>query len=179
MSLAANLDWPLHQLDVKNAFLNGDLAEEVYMNIPPGFETQATVNKVCKLRRSLYGLKQSPRAWFNKFTRVIKQYGYSQCQTYHTLFVKHSPERRVAILIVYVDDIILTGDYEQEINILKDLLAKEFEIKDLGSLKYFLGIEIARSKAGILLSKEVFYGSFKRNRNARMQASRYSHGLDY
>ena len=61
-SLAANLDWPLHQPDVKNAFLNGDLAEEVYMEIPLGFETQTTRNKVCKLRRSLYGLKQSPRA---------------------------------------------------------------------------------------------------------------------
>lgn len=79
LSLAANLDWPLHQLDVKNAFLNGDLAEEVYMEIPPGFETQTTRNKVCKLRRSLYGLKQSPRAWFERFTKVVKKHGYSQC----------------------------------------------------------------------------------------------------
>ena len=69
LSLASNLDWPLYQLDVKNAFLNGVLKEEVYMEISPGFSTQNNASKVCKLRKSLYGLKQSPRAWFNGFTR--------------------------------------------------------------------------------------------------------------
>ncbi|RVX23033.1 Retrovirus-related Pol polyprotein from transposon TNT 1-94 [Vitis vinifera] len=76
LSLAANLDWSLHQLDVKNAFLNGDLEEEVYMDIPAGLETTSNFNKVCKLRKSLYGLKQSPRAWFERFTKVVKGYGF-------------------------------------------------------------------------------------------------------
>ena len=76
LSLAANLDWSLYQLDVKNAFLNGDLEEEVYTDIPAGLETTLNFNKVCRLRKSLYGLKQSPRAWFERFTKVVKGYGF-------------------------------------------------------------------------------------------------------
>ncbi|RVW20625.1 Retrovirus-related Pol polyprotein from transposon TNT 1-94 [Vitis vinifera] len=156
LSLAANLDWSLHQLDVKNAFLNGDLEEEVYMDIPAGLETTSNFNKVCRLRKSLYGLKQSPRAWFERFTKVVKGYGFVQCQSDHTLFVKHFPEGKLAIIIVYVDDIILTGDHEEKIDLLKKLLTKEFEIKDLGNLKYFLGMEIARSKKGIAVSQRKY-----------------------
>ncbi|KAI9162582.1 hypothetical protein LWI28_028704 [Acer negundo] len=156
LSLAANLDWPLHQLDVKNAFLNGDLEEEVYMEVPPGLETYSKTNLVCKLKKSLYGLKQSPRAWFERFTKAVKRYGYSQCQTDHTLFVKHETAGKMAILIVYVDDIILTGNYDEEIQRLKVFLAKEFEIKDLGNLKYFLGMEVARSKKGIVVSQRKY-----------------------
>ena len=77
LSLAANLDWPFYQFDVKNAFLNGDLTEEVYMDIPPGFETHATMNKVWKLKKSLYGLKQFPKAWFDIFNKPIRKYRYS------------------------------------------------------------------------------------------------------
>lgn len=80
LSLAANLDLPLFQLDVKNAFLNGDLEEEVYMMIPPGFNTSTNQDKVCKLKKSMYGLKQSPRAWFGKFARVLKRNNYLQSQ---------------------------------------------------------------------------------------------------
>ncbi|RVW61892.1 Retrovirus-related Pol polyprotein from transposon TNT 1-94 [Vitis vinifera] len=156
LSLAANLDWSLHQLDVKNAFLNGDLEEEVYMDIPAGLETTSNFNKVCRLRKSLYGLKQSPRAWFERFTKVVKGYGFVQCQSDHTLFVKHFPEGKLTIIIVYVDDIILTGDHEEKIDLLKKLLTKEFEIKDLGNLKYFLGMEIARSKKGIAVSQRKY-----------------------
>ncbi|RVW52356.1 Retrovirus-related Pol polyprotein from transposon RE2 [Vitis vinifera] len=151
LSLAANLDWSLHQLDVKNAFLNGDLEEEVYMDIPVGLETTSNFNKVCRLRKSLYGLKQSPRAWFERFTKVVKGYGFVQCQSDHTLFVKQFP-----VIIVYVDDIILIGDHEEKIDLLKKLLTKEFEIKDLGNLKYFLGMEIARSKKGIAVSQRKY-----------------------
>ena len=77
-------------MDVKNAFLNGNLEEEVFMEIPPGFEKQLGSKKVCKLVKSLYGLKQSPRAWFERFGRVVKGFGYSQSQGDHTLFLKHS-----------------------------------------------------------------------------------------
>ncbi|CAL5395906.1 unnamed protein product [Camellia sinensis] len=152
----ANLDWTLHQLDVKNAFLNGDLEEEVYMDIPAGLETTLNSNKVCRLQKSLYGLKQSPRAWFERFTKAVKGYGFVQCQSDHTLFVKHSLGGKLAIIIVYVDDIILTGDHEEEIGLLKKFLTKEFEIKDLGNLKYFLGMEIARSKKGIAVSQRKY-----------------------
>ncbi|KAH9678967.1 retrovirus-related pol polyprotein from transposon RE1 [Citrus sinensis] len=108
LSLIANFNWSLHQLDIKNAFLNGDLEEEVYMEVPPGIESSHTKSKVCKLLKSLYGVKQSPRAWFVRFAKFVTKCGYIQCQSDHTLFVKFSTEKKIAVLIVYVDDIILT-----------------------------------------------------------------------
>jgi len=89
ISCAANFGWPLHQLDVKNAFLHGDLQEEVYMEISPGFSNEQTLGKVCKLKKSLYGLKQSPRAWFDRFRRAVCDMGYSQCNGDHTVFYRH------------------------------------------------------------------------------------------
>ncbi|CAN1152027.1 Retrovirus-related Pol polyprotein from transposon TNT 1-94, partial [Linum perenne] len=153
LSLAVNLDWDLSQLDVKNAFLNGELTEEVFMSPPPGMDVG---RKVCKLKKALYGLKQSPRAWFERFTKAVISGGYYQCQSDHTLFVKHSKSGKLAILIVYVDDIIITGDDTEEIRRLKLTLANEFDLKDLGELKYFLGMEVARSKHGIALSQRKY-----------------------
>ena len=114
LSLAVNLNWPLLQLDVKNAFLNGELEEEVYMEIPPGFNSGCSIDKVCRLRKSLYGLKQSPRAWFGRFTKAVLQHGYKQAHADHTLFYKRQ-STGITILIVYVDDIVLTGDDVLEI----------------------------------------------------------------
>ncbi|KAL0553893.1 hypothetical protein IC582_007797 [Cucumis melo] len=155
LSVAVNKDWPLYQLDVKNAFLNGDLVEEVYMSLLPGFEAQFG-QQVCKLHKSLYGLKQSPREWFDRFTTFVKSQGYSQGHSDHTLFTKASKTGKIAILIVYVDDIVLTGDDQTEISQLKQRMGDEFEIKDLGNLKYFLGMEVARSKEGISVSQRKY-----------------------
>ncbi|RVW82043.1 Retrovirus-related Pol polyprotein from transposon TNT 1-94 [Vitis vinifera] len=113
LSLAAHYNWQLLQYDVKNAFLHGDLDEEIYMNIPPGFE-ENTGNKVCKLKKALYGLKQSPRAWFGRFAKVMKESRYKQSQGDHTLFIKHSATGGVTALLGYVDDIIVTGNDERE-----------------------------------------------------------------
>ena len=150
--ITVNRDWPLHVLDIKNAFLNCDL-EEVYIEIPSGLEIETNIGKVCRLKKSLYGLKQSPRTWFDRFTKAVKRFGYSQCQSNHTLFAKHTVEGRTVIIIVYVDDIILIGDHLEEISKLKSFLAHEFEIKDGGNLKYFFGMEIARSKMGTAVSQ--------------------------
>lgn len=152
LSLATNLDWSLHQLDVKNVFLNGDLKEELYMEILQGLEDYTNVNKVCKLKKFLYGLKRSPRAWFNRFTKALRRLGYAKCQVDHTLFIKHLTHEKASILIVYVDDIVITSDDEGETQRLKQYLAKGFEIKDLGSLQYFLGMEMAWSRRGISVS---------------------------
>lgn len=156
ISLPVHSDWNLYQLDVKNAFLNGELEKEVFMDLPPGFEGNHGISKVCKLHKSLYGLKQSPRAWFERFGNVIKGDGYSQSQIDHTMFYKHSIEGKLAVLIVYEDDIILTGDDLVEICKLKKVLACDFEIKDLGNLKYFWGMEFARSKDGIAVSQRKY-----------------------
>lgn len=155
LSLAVNLDWPLHQLDVKNAFLHGHLKEEIYMDIPLGYMPNYETKVVCKLQRSLYGLKQSPRAWFGRLNLAMKKYGFQQSNADHTLFLKHR-QGKVTTLIVYVDDMIITGDDSEEIAKLQKQLATEFEMKNLGGLKYFLGIEVARSKKGIFLSQRKY-----------------------
>ena len=110
LSLTVHFNWPLHQLDVKNAFLDGNLEEEVFMDLPPSFKEKLGKEKVYRLKKSLYGLKQSPRSWFEIFGKVIKFQGYIQSQADHTMFYKHSREGKIVVLIVYVDDIILTSD---------------------------------------------------------------------
>ncbi|RVW81800.1 Retrovirus-related Pol polyprotein from transposon RE1 [Vitis vinifera] len=127
---------PLESLeyDVKNAFFHGDLDEEIYMNIPPGFEGN-TSNNMCKLKKAICGLKQSLRAWFGRFAKVMKESGYKQSQGDHTLFIKHSAAGGVIVLLVYVDDIIVTGNDEREKHEVKQRLATKFEIKELGKLK--------------------------------------------
>ena len=107
LSLAAHYNWQLMQYDVENAFLHGDLDEEIYMNIPLGFEGN-TSNKVCKLKKTLYELKQYPRVWFGRFSKVMKESGYKQSKDDHTFFIKHSAAEGVTALLVYVDDIIVT-----------------------------------------------------------------------
>jgi hypothetical protein len=155
LSLAANKDWPLLQFDVKNAFLHGDLKEDVYMDPPPGISEYEGSTQVCKLRKALYGLKQSPRAWFGRFTQVMKKFGYTQSNSDHTLFIKHKMGKLTA-LIIYVDDMVVTGDDAEEIHCLQHHLASEFEMKNLGDLKYFLKIEVARSKHGIFISQRKY-----------------------
>jgi Reverse transcriptase (RNA-dependent DNA polymerase) len=157
LSLAVNLDWPLHQFDVKNAFLHGNLKEEIYMDIPPGYHCHKAEKKVCKLERSLYGLKQSPREWFGRFCTAMKGYGYTQSNSDHTLFYKQNQNQgKIAVLIIYVDDMIIRGDDHKEIQTLEIRLSKEFEMKNLGGLRYFLGIEVARNKETIFLSQRKY-----------------------
>ncbi|KAB2611146.1 hypothetical protein D8674_019178 [Pyrus ussuriensis x Pyrus communis] len=113
------------------------LEEEVYMDFPPGYEVPNGGGKVCKLRKALNGLKQSPRAWFGRFTQVMKSYGYKQGNADHTLFIKRMGGK-VTLLIIYVDDMVVTGDDTEEIKRLQSYLSSEFEMKDPGGLKYLL-----------------------------------------
>ncbi|WJZ80856.1 hypothetical protein VitviT2T_000733 [Vitis vinifera] len=111
--------------------------------------------KVCKLKKSLYGLKQSPRAWFGRFTKSMRAFGYRQSNSDHTLFLKKQ-HGKITALIVYVDDMIVTGNDPEEIKALQNYLSREFEMKDLGPLKYFIGIEVSRSSEGIFLSQRKY-----------------------
>jgi Reverse transcriptase (RNA-dependent DNA polymerase) len=120
---------------------------EDVMEIPPGFANEQLKDKVCCLKRSLYGLKQSPRAWFDRFSMAMKKFGYQQSNADHTMFIQRKGEK-ICILVVYMDDIVLTGNDLMEMKRLKASLAKEFEMKDLGELRYFFDIEVARSKKG-------------------------------
>ena len=125
ISLAANLDWPLFQLDVKNAFLNGNLKEEAYMEQSPGFVAQAESGKVCRLHKAIYSLKQSPRAWFGKFSEVVLKFGLRHCHSDHSMF-SHTSDKGKILLIVYVKNIIITGNDKQGIDDLKRYLQNSF-----------------------------------------------------
>ena len=111
--------------------------------------------KVCKLKKSLYRLKQSPRAWFGRFTKSMRSSGYHQSNSDHTLFLKKQ-HGKITALIVYVDDMVVTGNDPDERKALQSYLSSEFEMKDLGHLKYFLGIEVSRFDKGILLSQRKY-----------------------
>ena len=156
LSMAAMCSWPLFQLDIKNAFLHGDLAEEVYMEQPPGFVAQGESGLVCRLRRSLYGLKQSPRAWFGRFSSVVQEFGMLRSTADHSVFYHHNSSGQCIYLVVYVDDIVITGNDQDGIQKLKQHLFTHFQTKDLGKLKYFLGIEIAQSSSGVVLSQRKY-----------------------
>jgi hypothetical protein len=108
LSLALSRSWPIHQLDVKNAFLHGNLSETVYCSQPTGFEDSAHPDYVCRLNRSLYGLKQAPRAWYSRFASYIIQLGFVEAKTDTSLFVYHQGTD-TAYLLLYVDDIVLTA----------------------------------------------------------------------
>jgi len=114
LSVAAHFGWEMHQFDVKNAFLHGRLEEEVYIEIPLGYGAINEGNKVCRLKKTLYGLKQSPCAWFGRFTQAMISLGYRQSQGDHILFIKHSQNGKLTLLLVYIDDMIVTCDDEIE-----------------------------------------------------------------
>ncbi|TQE01264.1 hypothetical protein C1H46_013171 [Malus baccata] len=153
LALAAQFQWSLRQLDVKNAFLHGDLHEEVYMSQPQGFESSVhPSNYVCRLHKSLYGLKQAPRAWNEKFTSFLPGLGFKASLADPSLFVQHTSLGTV-VLLLYVDDIILTGSSSQLIDGVIQALAKEFDLKDLGQLHYFLGLQITYQPQGLFVSQ--------------------------
>ncbi|KAG7588044.1 GAG-pre-integrase domain [Arabidopsis suecica] len=155
LSLATNLSWDLWQMDVKNAFLQGELEDDVYMTPPPGLEDSIDPGKVWRLRKAIYGLKQSPRAWYHKLSRTLKDHGFKKSESDHTLFTLQSSQGIVVVLI-YVDDLIISGDNKEGINSTKSFLKSTFDIKDLGELKYFLGIEVCRSPEGLFLSQRKY-----------------------
>ncbi|XP_031267559.1 uncharacterized protein LOC116125995 [Pistacia vera] len=141
-------------MDVHNAFLHDDLHKEIYMDIPPGLQRQKE-NIVCLLQKSLHGLKQASRQWNEKFTKALTSNGFLQSEHDYAFFLKRKGNSFIA-LIIYIDDILITGNDEVAIKSLKEHLNKHFHIKDLGEPKYFLGIEIARSHIGISLSQRKY-----------------------
>eukprot|EP00253_Pinus_taeda_P004620 PITA_04620 len=154
LSLAASLKWEVHQMDVKYTFLHGDLHEEIYMEQPIGL-IQTDSSLVCRLKKSLYGLKQAPRAWYAKMDSFLLESGFSRCYSDNTVYTKKVGNSLI-ILVLYVDDLILTGSDPNLINHVKSSLKKKFEMTDLGHLHYFLGLQVLQSKEGISLSQSKY-----------------------
>lgn len=140
LALAVNNDLQLHQMDVTSAFLNGELQEEVYMQQPDCFIEKGLENKVCKLKKSIYGLKQAPRCWNASLHETLKRMGFNQLPCDPCMYQK--TEGELFIIAVYVDDIILGCKSSKLLNDVKKSLSQQYEMKDLGSLKYFLGVNI-------------------------------------
>ncbi|WVZ53816.1 hypothetical protein U9M48_004708 [Paspalum notatum var. saurae] len=153
LSIAVTRGWSLRQLDVQNAFLRGVLEEEVYMRQPPGYEDPRTPDYVCKLDKALYGLKQAPRAWYSRLSQSLQELGFVPSKADTSLFFFNQGNLSVFIL-VYVDGIIVASSSQQATAGLLKNLEKDFALKDLGDLHYFLGIEVKRSDGKLLLSQE-------------------------
>ncbi|CAJ2639359.1 unnamed protein product [Trifolium pratense] len=157
LSIVASEDLYLEQLDVKTAFLHGDLVEEIYMHQPEGFLEEGKENMVCRLKKSLYGLKQAPRQWYMKFESVMHKEGFNKCNADHCCFFKRY-KSSYNILLLYVDDMLVAGSDMDEIRNLKLQLSKEFDMKDLGPAKKILGMQITRDKQrGVLQLSQAEY----------------------
>jgi len=150
ITMAITKGWSLHQLDVKNVFLHGYLQEEMYMEQPLGYVDQTHPNLVCKLKKTLYSLKQALRTWSDKIGQYLVTSGFQTSNVDFSLYVKNI-DYGIVVIIIYVDDLIIIGDSDANIFDLKKLLKQKFEMKVLGKLYYFLDIEVIQSPKGIWL----------------------------
>jgi histone deacetylase 1/2 len=152
LSIAMSRGWTLRQLDVQNAFLHGILHEEVYMDQPPGYVSQLHPRYVCKLDKAIYGLKQAPRAWYARLCAQLVALGFAPSKADTSLFFYNKGKHSIYVL-VYVDDIIVASSSQDAVSALLADLQREFALKDLGDLHYFLGIEVKRSNGALILSQ--------------------------
>ncbi|XP_039137235.1 uncharacterized protein LOC120274764 [Dioscorea cayenensis subsp. rotundata] len=156
IALAAHKNWAIFQLDIKSAFLNGEIEEEVYVEQPKGYVIQGKEQMVYKLHKALYGLKQAPRAWYGKFDAYLQQQGFKRSMTEHTLYTKVGEKEEMIIVCIYVDDVIYMSPSLEMMNRFKDDMKRNFEMTDLGLLSYFLGLEIKQDTLGIHVSQKKY-----------------------
>jgi hypothetical protein len=151
ITIIAKMKWKLHQMDMKNAFLNGVIEEEVYIEQPQGFEVEDRKTHVCKLKKAMYGLKQAPRSWYGRIDIFLTSLGFTKSKVDSNLYFKVMNDESV-IFLLYVDDLFLTGE-ENLITECKKKLVAEFEMKYLGLMHYFLGLEVWHSPERIFLNQ--------------------------
>ena len=156
LATAAQNKWEVYQLDVKSAFLQGELKEEVYVQQPTGFEKKGEEEKVYKLNKALYGLKQAPRAWYSSIESYFVREGFERCASEHTLFTKEKEGGKILIVSLYVDDLIYTGNNKSICEEFKMSMMHEFDMSDLGKMSYFLGIEIIQNSKGIFMCQRKY-----------------------
>jgi hypothetical protein len=155
IALAAHEGWEVHHMDVKSAFLNGDLQEEVYVEQPAGFVIAGKEHKVLKLHKALYGLHQAPRAWNSKLDGTLVSLGFRRSLSEHAIYVRPNGGTQL-VVGVYVDDLVITGASCDDIKLFKKEMAAAFKMSDLGLLHYYLGIEVKQGADGISLSQGAY-----------------------
>ncbi|KAL2635925.1 hypothetical protein R1flu_007404 [Riccia fluitans] len=141
MALAAKHDWEVEQMDVDTAFLNGELQEEIYMKQPPGFVVEGLEDKVCRLRKAIYGLKQASRAWYTKFDACLQRLGFIESSADENVYIRKGTHS-ILIVLLYVDDMLIVGNNMHLITQLKGQLGNLFKMKDLGAVQSFLAIKV-------------------------------------
>jgi hypothetical protein len=155
LALAASEGWPVHHMDVKSAFLNGELREEVYVAQPPGFVVAGKEQKVLHLIKVLYGLRQAPRAWYAKLDASLASLGFQRSDSEHAVYTRGKGAHRL-IVGVYVDDLVITGGDITELKQFKEEMKSTFQMSDLGLLHYYLGLEVNQTTAGITISQGAY-----------------------
>jgi len=153
ISLTTKHKWKLHQLDVKFAFLNGELKEEIYLVQPPSFVKKGQEYLVCKLHKALYGLKQAPRSWYEKFDSFFIQHGFHRSLNDPNLYTKINKQRQIILISLYVDDMIIIGNENNLIKEINHQMSQVFEMKDLGDLHYCLGLEVWKESGQTFLTQ--------------------------
>ena len=155
LALAANGDWEVHHMDVKSAFLNGDLQEQVYVHPPPGFTDACQSGKVLRLNKALYGLKQAPRAWNARLDQELKTLGFQRSIVEHAVY-KRGTGDSLLLVGVYVDDLIICGPNNLKIAEFKEQMKNTFSMSDLGLLSYYLGMEVKQEKHHITICQKAY-----------------------
>ena len=156
LPLAAQKGWSIYHMDVKSAFLHGMLQEDMYLQQPQGYVRKNNEHKVYKLQKAIYGLKQALRAWYSRIEAYFTKEGFVRSKTEHTLFVKEQGKEKVLYVNIYVDDLVFIGNDEQLMEEFKTSMKAEFEMTDLGKMRYFLGIEVIQNSAGIHISQKKY-----------------------
>ncbi|KAK0577924.1 hypothetical protein LWI29_002417 [Acer saccharum] len=154
ISLATQNKWKIYHIDVKSAFLNGYLEEEVYLEQPLGFVVKDQEDKVLKLKKALYCLKQAPRAWNSRIDKYFQQNGYVKCPHEHALYSKTNKNGDILLVCLYVDDLIFTGNNQSMFKEFKEAMIREFEMTDIGLMSYYLGIKVKQREKDIFISQE-------------------------
>jgi hypothetical protein len=157
LALAAHHGWAVHYMDVKSAFLNGDLQEEVYVHQPPGYIDDNNRHGVLRLRKALYGLRQAPRAWNAKLDSTLISLGFERSPLEHAVY-RRNTRGSTLIVGVYVDDLVITGSDKGDIDKFKEEMKHKFTMSDLGLLSYYLGIEVAQKGDSITLCQSSYVG---------------------
>jgi len=152
LSIVAQNKWKVYQMDVKSAFLNGVLKEEVYIEQPLSYKKKGQEHKVCRLNKALYGLKQAPRAWYSAIDSYLLENRFEKCEGEPTLYIKGN-DGKLLIVVLYIDDVIFTGNDDYLIENFKTVMKEEFEMTNMGLLRYFLGIEVEQNKNRIFISQ--------------------------
>jgi hypothetical protein len=156
ISLAAQHRWKIYQLNVKSAFLNGFLEEEIYVEQPLGYIKAKNNSKVYKLKKALYGLKQAPRAWNTRIDRYFQENGFEKCPYEHAIYVKKEADGSILFACLYVDDLLFTGNNPIMFEAFKKSMVQEFEMTDIGLMAHFLGLEVVQKEEGIFVSQNSY-----------------------